>query len=153
MMNKVFRSIIFWEALSFAVAFLGGRAMSASSMLWYSGLSRSSLTPPNIAFPIVWTLLYAIMGYSAYRVANRSNFLALIPYIVQLALNLAWSWVFFYLRLPAAGLVNIYLLIFAVLWTAAVFMKYDRIAAALLIPYIAWGCFASWLNLYIVLYN
>lgn len=152
-MSKMFRSLIFWEGLSFAVAFLGGRAMNGSSMLWYSELSRSSITPPNIAFPIVWTLLYALMGYSAYRISNRANIGALIPYTVQLALNLAWSWIFFYFRQPTAGLVNILLLVFAVLWTAAEFRKHDRVAAALLIPYILWGCFAFWLNLYIVLYN
>ena len=72
-MNKVFRSLFFWEALSFAVAFAGSRAMSESSMLWYRELSRSSLTPPDIAFPIVWAFLYALMGYSAYRVVNRAS--------------------------------------------------------------------------------
>ena len=153
MMKKMFHSLLFWEGLSFAVAFIGGRAMSESSMLWYSELSRSPLTPPNIAFPIVWTFLYALMGYSAYRVAKRANIGALIPYAVQLALNLTWSWVFFYFRQPSAGLVNILLLVFAVLWTAAEFRKHDRIAAFLLLPYILWGCFAFWLNLYIVIHN
>ena len=152
-MKKIFRSLIFWEGLSFTVAFLGSRAMDENSMLWYMQLSRSSLTPPNIAFPIVWTFLYAVMGYSAYRAANRANMRALVPYVVQLILNLTWSWVFFYFKETTAGLVNITLLIFAVLWTAAVFNRHDRIAAALLIPYILWGCFAFWLNLYIVIYN
>lgn len=111
-MNKVFRSLFFWEALSFAVAFAGSRAMSESSMLWYRELSRSSLTPPDIAFPIVWAFLYALMGYSAYRVANRAGVGALIPYFVQLALNLAWSWAFFYFMETTAGLFDLFLLVF-----------------------------------------
>ena len=152
-MKRVFRSLLFWEGLLFAVAFIGGRAMNESSMLWYSELSRSSLTPPNIAFPIVWTFLYALMGYSAYRVVNRASAGVLIPYFVQLILNLTWSWVFFYFMETNAGLVNLFLLIFAVLWTAAVFNKHDKLAGALFIPYILWGCFAFWLNLYIVIHN
>ncbi len=152
-MNMVFRSLVFWEALSFAVAFLGGRAMNESSMLWYRELSRSALTPPNVAFPVVWTILYALMGYSAYRVANRANAWALLPYLFQLILNFAWSWVFFYFRETTAGLINIFLLILALLWTAAVFKRHDRFAAMLLIPYLLWGCFAFWLNFYIVIYN
>jgi len=152
-MNKVFRSLIFWEAHSFAVAFAGSRAMSESSMLWYRELSRSSLTPPDIAFPIVWAFLYALMGYSAYRVVNRASAGVLIPYFVQLALNLAWSWAFFYFMETTAGLFDLFLLVFAVLWTAAVFIKHDKLAGALFIPYILWGCFAFWLNLYIVIHN
>ena len=152
-MSRFLRSLFFWEGLSFAVAFLGGRAMGENSTLWYSSLSRSALTPPNIAFPIVWTFLYALMGYSVFRVAKRANFSALIPYIVQLSLNLLWSWIFFYFRQPSAALVNIFLMILAIIWTIAVFRKYDKIAAALLIPYLLWGCVAFWLNFYVVLHN
>ncbi|NLD05775.1 MAG: tryptophan-rich sensory protein [Synergistaceae bacterium] len=152
-MNRILRSLFFWEGLSFAVAFLGSRAMGENAMLWYSGLSRSALTPPNIAFPIVWTILYALMGYSAFRVAKRTNLSALIPYMAQLSLNLTWSWVFFYYREPTAALVNIFLMILAIIWTVVVFRKYDKTAAALLIPYLLWGCIAFWLNFYVVLHN
>ena len=152
-MNRILRSLFFWEGLSFAAAFLGSRAMGENSMLWYSGLSRSALTPPNIAFPIVWTFLYALMGYSAFRIAKRANFSTLVPYIVQLSLNLTWSWIFFYYREPSIALVNLFILIFAILWTAVIFRKHDKIAAVLLIPYILWGCFAFWLNFYIVIHN
>ena len=93
-MMKIFRSMLFWEGLSFTVAFLGSRAMDENSMLWYSSLARSSLTPPNIAFPIVWSFLYALMGYSAFRVARKADFRALLPYMVQLLLNLEFCFWF-----------------------------------------------------------
>lgn len=152
-MRKIFRSLLFWEGLSFTVAFLGSRAMDENSMLWYSGLVRSSLTPPNIAFPIVWSFLYALMGYSAFRVARKAEFRAIVPYLVQLLLNLAWSWVFFHYRQPSCALAVLFLLICSLLWTAAEFTRHDRPAAALLIPYVLWGFFAFWLNFYVVIHN
>ena len=148
------RSVYFWEALSFAVAGIGSLAMrESSSMLWYAQLSRSSLTPPNIAFPVVWTVLYAMMGYSAYRVARRGALQAVLPYILQLIFNLAWTWLFFYFKQPTVALADFFLLISSLIWTIATFRKYDVISALLLIPYLLWGLFAFWLNLFIVLYN
>ena len=152
-MRKIFRSLLFWEGLSFTVAFLGSRAMDENSMLWYSGLVRSSLTPPNIAFPIVWSFLYALMGYSAFRVARKAKFRALSPYLVQLSLNLSWSWFFFYFRQPSAALAVLFLLLCSLLWTVVEFARHDRTSALLLIPYVIWGIFAFWLNLYVVIHN
>jgi tryptophan-rich sensory protein len=152
-MNKIYRSVYFWEALSFTVAVLGSFAMDESSMRWYAGLSRYSLTPPDFIFPAVWITLYAIMGYAAYRVASYGNFSALLPYIFQLIFNLAWSWIFFYFKLPPIALADLIILVCMLIWTIAAFFKHDRIASLLLIPYLAWGIFAFWLNLYIVIYN
>ncbi|NLD05075.1 MAG: tryptophan-rich sensory protein [Synergistaceae bacterium] len=152
-MMKFLRSLLFWEGLSFAVAFLGSSAMDESSMMWYSGLARSALTPPNIAFPIVWSFLYALMGYSAFRIARKAKFRALIPYIVQLSVNLVWSWAFFYFRQPSSALAILFLLLCSLLWTVAEFNRHDRLAAALLVPYVLWGAFAFWLNLYVVIHN
>lgn len=151
--SAVYKSLFFWEGLSFVVAFLGSSAMDENSMLWYRSLSRSSLTPPNIAFPIVWTFLYALMGYSAYRVAKKTGIRSMVPYFVQLSFNLAWSWVFFFFRQPSSALAVFILLLCSILWTSAEFVRHDRFAALLFLPYIIWGSFAFWLNLYIVLYN
>ena len=152
-MMKIFRSLPFWLALSFMVGFLGGKAMDESSMVWYSNLARSPLTPPGIAFPIVWTFLYALMGYSAFRVARKAKFRALIPYMIQLSLNLSWSWFFFYFRQPSAALAVLFLLLCSLLWTVVEFARHDRTSALLLIPYVIWGIFAFWLNLYVVIHN
>jgi tryptophan-rich sensory protein len=152
-MMKIFRSLPFWLALSFMVGFLGGKAMDESSMVWYSSLARSPLTPPSIAFPIVWTFLYSLMGYSAFRVSRKAKFRALIPYMIQLSLNLSWSWFFFYFRQPSAALTVLFLLLCSLLWTVVEFSRHDRTSAVLLIPYVLWGIFAFWLNLYVVIHN
>jgi tryptophan-rich sensory protein len=152
-MMKIFRSLPFWLGLSFTVAFLGGKAMDENSMIWYSSLARSPLTPPSIAFPIVWSFLYALMGYSAFRVARKAKFRALSPYLVQLSLNLSWSWFFFYFRQPSTALAALFLLLCSLLWTFVEFSRHDRTSALLLTPYLIWGAFAFWLNLYVVIHN
>lgn len=152
-MKNIFRTIYFWLVLSFVVATLGSMAMSESSMSWYQQLNRSSITPPSAAFPIVWTVLYAMMGYAAYRVSRISLLWDLFPYILQLVFNLAWSWLFFYFQQPGIALIDFVLLICSLIWTIMVFRNYDVKAALLLIPYLMWGIFAFWLNLFVVLYN
>ncbi|PZO01071.1 MAG: TspO protein [Hyphomicrobiales bacterium] len=122
---------------------------------WYAGLSKPPFNPPNWLFAPVWTTLFAMMAYAVFRILRQplERRGALIAYHVQLALNLAWSCVFFGLNSPLGGILVILPLLVMILVTIAAFARLDRISAALLWPYAAWVSFATlltvsiwWLN-------
>ncbi|MFO7925860.1 TspO/MBR family protein [Natronomonas sp.] len=114
-------------------------------------IDRPSFYPPEIAFPIVWTVLFTLMGIALSLVwqhgrTRRDVRLALSAFGVQLALNLVWTPVFFGLRRPGLGLAVICALWIAIIATIVAFDRVDRRAAALLIPYLLWVSFAAVLN-------
>jgi benzodiazapine receptor len=143
----------------FLVAVLPVVAVAVSASLitqpniptWYAGLQKPGFTPPNWAFPVAWTLLYATMAYALWRILslpeNRSGrAAAIITFFVQLTLNGLWSFAFFGGQSPVAGLVVIAALIVAILATIRTFWRLDRPAALLLVPYLAWVAYATLLN-------
>ena len=137
--------------IALAVAAIGGLATASSVTTWYVGLHKPAFNPPNAVFGPVWTVLYVLMALAAWRVwragpAGGRRRAAIGLYAVQLALNLAWSLIFFGLRRPDLALVEIAVLLIAVLATTAVFWRRDRIAGLMLVPYAAWVAFASALN-------
>lgn len=112
---------------------------------------RPSFFPPTIAFPVVWTALFTLMGVALYLVGRRGLErrdvrVALAAFAVQFALNLAWTPVFFGLRRPDLGLAVIGALWVAIVATVVAFDRVDRRAALLLVPYLAWVTFAAVLN-------
>lgn len=125
---------------------------------FYSGLNQPPLAPPGIVFPIVWTILYALMGISAYLIYDSEDISgerseALGIYAAQLFVNFMWSIVFFRFENPEAAAVVIILL--AVL-VAAMILKFRKIspaAAYLNIPYLLWVIFAAYLNIGVVVLN
>lgn len=107
--------------------------------------------PPTVAFPIVWTLLFTLMGIALFLVWRRGTGrrdvkFALAAFAVQMALNVVWTPVFFGLQAPGPGLAIILALGVAIVATIAAFDRVDRRAAALLVPYLAWVTFAAVLN-------
>lgn len=119
---------------------------------WYAGLIKPGFTPPNWVFGPAWTLLYCLMAYAVWRVLSLpgetpGRGAALKAFWVQLALNGLWSFAFFAAHSPAAGLAVIAALWLAIAATIRLFWPLDRIAGALLLPYIAWVSYASALNL------
>jgi tryptophan-rich sensory protein len=135
-----------------AASALGSLATLPSIPTWYATLAKPPLTPPNGVFGPVWTLLYVLMAIAAWRILSRPADVpgrnsALIWFFIQLALNAAWSWVFFALHSPALGLVVIVGLVLAIGVTIRCFLRVDRFAAWLLAPYLAWVLFATYLNL------
>ena len=143
----------------FLVAVLPVVAVAVSASLvtqpniptWYASLQKPGFTPPNWAFPVAWTLLYAMMAYALWRIlslpANRpGRTAAIIAFFVQLAFNGLWSFAFFGGQSPLAGLVVIAALIVAILATIRTFWRLDRVAALLLVPYLAWVAYATLLN-------
>ena len=131
---------------------LGTLATSRNIPTWYAGLAKPGFTPPNWAFPVAWSALYLMMALAMWRVLSRppgtpGRAGAIATFFVQLALNAAWSWAFFALRSPLAGLVVIVLLLAAIVETIRRFARVDRSAAWLLSPYLAWVLYATALNL------
>ena len=144
-------SAIISIVIALAVAAVGGLATASSVTTWYVGLHKPAFNPPNTVFAPVWTVLYVLMALAAWRIwragpAGGRRRVAIGLYAVQLALNLAWSLIFFGLRRPDLALVEIAVLLIAVLATTAVFWRRDRIAGLMLVPYAAWVAFASALN-------
>lgn len=137
-------------ALTLAVGAIGGLATAHSVDTWYAGLNKPSFNPPNWLFGPVWTTLYVLMGVAAWRIyltpGGRARQAALWLYIVQLALNLGWSLIFFGLRAPLAALVELAVLLAVIVATGIAFWRVQRIAALLLLPYLVWSSFAFALN-------
>jgi tryptophan-rich sensory protein len=114
---------------------------------WYASLRKPSWNPPSWVFGPVWTALYLMMATAAWMVWKRGGSRrALICYGVQLALNAAWTPLFFGLRMPGVAFVEILLLLAAIVVTAREFARVSLPAALLLVPYICWVAFASFLN-------
>ena len=117
---------------------------------WYPSLTKPSFTPPDWTFSIVWILLFLLMGVSAWLVWRRTGFaggtIPLTWFAAQLALNLAWSILFFGFRLPGWALIEIVGLCAAVLMTAITFYRVSRPAGLLFAPYVLWLAFAVALN-------
>ncbi len=133
-----------------AVAALGGAVTAQSVGGWYQTLSKPAFNPPDQVFAPVWTVLYVMMAVAAWRVWRRREApgrgRALALFAAQLALNLAWSVLFFGLQAVGAALVEILVLWLAILITTAAFARIDRAAAWLMVPYLAWVSFAVALN-------
>ena len=120
-----------------------------SSDDWYSSLIKSSLNPPSFVFGIVWPILYVLMGIIAYKLAHK-----IAPiFIMQLVLNAAWSWIFFYFHAPIIALLDIGLLIYLNQRILMIIKKESGALYFLYLPYILWLLFAAFLNASIVFLN
>lgn len=111
---------------------------------WYQFLNRPILAPPNWIFAPVWTILYILMGISLYLAwSHRAR---LTWFWVQLGLNANWSLAFFGLRSPKLGLLNIVVLWLSIILAIKDFRRKSVFAAWLLVPYLMWVSFATYLN-------
>ena len=129
------------------VGFIAGMLTATSIDTWYSTLTKPSFNPPNWVFGPAWTILYIMMGIALYLVWNASNNrIAVTFFVIQLALNFLWSFLFFALENPLIAFIEILLLLGMIILTAVQFYPVSRTAAFLLIPYILWVIFASLLN-------
>ncbi len=137
-------------AVSLAVGAAGGVVTRPSLPVWYAALEKPSFTPPNWAFPVVWTALFALMGVAAWRVWRLRGFrgapFAFGLFFTQLAFNFVWSVLFFGMRMPPAALAWIAVLWLAIVATLVSFWRNDRAAGALLAPYLVWVSYAAVLN-------
>jgi benzodiazapine receptor len=142
-----FRWAMVTVPLVLLLGFASGRlAPSGDENPWFAHLTKPDIMPPGWAFPVAWSILYILMGLSLAMVINargsRGRGLALLVFVVQLAVNLAWTPVFFGLHKVDTALLMIGGLIVLVLITILLFWSVRRVAGLLLVPYLAWLCFA-----------
>lgn len=156
MVKKVLRLVVSL-ALPFVAGALGSIATTPNIPTWYAALEKPVLNPPNFVFGPVWTVLYVLMGISLYLFWNAKGQggkrSAYVAYGVQLVLNTLWSVVFFGLQLPFLGVFVIALLDLMVIVTILLFFEKSKLAAYLLIPYLLWISFATYLTVSIWLLN
>lgn len=142
--------------ICFFVGFIGSCFQADAISNWYPYLNKPDLTPPNIVFPIAWSILYVLMGASIGLIMNsnsRKKKYFVKIFLLQLFLNFTWSISFFYFQSPIAGLVNIVLLEIVIIYYALSVYPIRRLSTLLFVPYVLWVSFASYLNFYILLYN
>lgn len=118
---------------------------------WYASLHKPEFNPPNYIFGPVWTALYVIMAFALWRILRLprktpGRGLAVAWFIVQLALNAAWSWAFFAAHSPLLGLIDVVPQLVAIIVTLVMFIRRDVLAGACLLPLTLWVAFASFLN-------
>ena len=137
----------FWLAVTFAAAWIGSRFQPGD---WYAGLIKPALTPPAWVFGPVWTLLYVMMATAAWLVWRMDSLAnAIVPlglFLGQLALNALWSYLFFGLQRPGLAFLDIVALWLAILATLISFWRSNPSAGLLLLPYLLWVSFATYLN-------
>lgn len=143
--------LCFFLLLCLIVGLIGSHWTQESVHTWYLTLRKPSWTPPPFIFPIAWTILYILMGVSAWLIWKTEapaslKRVAYGAFGVQLFLNFIWSYLFFSLKSPLLGFFDIILLVTAISFTIACFYRIRPLSAYLLIPYLLWVFFALCLN-------
>ena len=145
------KKLLICLAIPLAVGGLG--ALLSGGMRDYGAMVKPPLSPPGWVFPVVWSILYLLMGYASYRVLESGKTKPLILYGLQLLANFIWPLLFFgggWFLLSFFWLIVLWVLIYL---TIRAFSKVDETAGNLLIPYILWVTFAAYLNFGIYLLN
>jgi benzodiazapine receptor len=142
------RPLYYFLLLTLAVGALASLFTEPSIPTWYAGLHHPAVVPPTFLFAPVWTALYILMAVAAWRVWRKTGVksLEMAAFGLQLGLNFAWSAIFFALHRIDAALIEIAALDLAILATILLFIRRDRLAGLLLLPYLAWTLFTSLLT-------
>lgn len=151
-----YKVLIFYIGFALVAGIIG--SLLGGDMSFFSKLNKPILSPPAILFPIVWTILYILMGISSYMICQNKTDKkfkkrACFIYILQLLVNSLWTLFFFRLRWYLFALIWLIFLIVLVIIMIVKFYKIKPLAAYLQIPYILWLLFASYLNYYIYYLN
>ena len=142
------RPLYFFLLATLGVGALASLFTSPQIPTWFAGLNRPSIAPPNWVFAPVWTALYIVMAVAAWRVWKVTGLrsMAMAGFAIQLALNFAWSAIFFGLHDIAGALAEIVVLDIAILTAVILFFWHDWLAGLLMLPYLAWTLFATLLT-------
>lgn len=148
--KRIFFPLLFFILICLSAGYIGSTFTLPSIPTWYAALKKPLLNPPNWIFGPVWTTLYILMAIAAWQIynLNKKNQVktALVCFFIQLALNVLWSLIFFGKHLLFWAFVEIILLWLAILITIIKFYKLKKSAGLLLLPYIIWVSFASYLT-------
>ena len=149
-MKRNWKTYLFWIALSEGVGALAGWLTREGVRYYKEIVEKPPLSPPAVVFPIVWGILYALMGFGAARVSltepSKERSPGLNLFVAQLVVNFFWSLIFFNLRAYGFALLWLGLLWVLIVWMILAFSRSDRLAAWLQLPYLAWVSFAAYLN-------
>ena len=157
MKKPTWKTYAFWIVLAEVVGALSGWLMRKGVKVYNATVEQPPLSPPSIVFPIVWGILFALMGIGAARIylapASNTRSSSLLLFLVQLAFNFFWSIIFF--NLQDFGFAFLWLIVLWVLILLMIlsFRKVDKPAAWLQIPYLLWVSFAAYLNFGVWLLN
>ena len=156
-MKRNRKPYLIWILLAEAVGALSGWLSRDGMKIYGVTIAKPPFSPPGWLFPVVWTLLYALMGIGAARVylspTSRIRSRGLNLFIAQLTMNFFWSPIYFNLQAFRAAFFWLLLLWVLVLWMIFTFRKVDSLSAKLQIPYLLWLTFAAYLNLGVWLLN
>ena len=150
-MQKILR-IALVVTTCLVIGYLSSLVTKESITNWFPTINKPVFNPPNWVFAPVWTILYVMMGVAGGMIWNKIETdqenvkKAFMFFIIQLGLNALWSYLFFGLHNPFLALIEIILLWLMIFETYNQFKKIDKIAALLLLPYLAWVSFATVLN-------
>lgn len=143
-------ALVVFVALAYGASAVGGAATAAGRDGWYDALIKPALTPPGSVVGTVWTILFGLMAVAAWLVwrseASRLRNAALILWGFQLVLNVLWSVLFFYAHQLGLAFAELLMLWLVILVTTLLFYRASTVAAALMVPYLAWVAFAGYLN-------
>jgi tryptophan-rich sensory protein len=143
---KLFASLI----LPLCLGYIAGMFTASAVPDWYASLNRPSFNPPNWIFGPVWSVLYILLGISFFLIwrqpANKERNTAIIVFLIQLALNFGWSFIFFYFNMIGLALIEIVLLWISIVSMLVLFYRIKPLAAYINIPYLLWVSFATILN-------
>lgn len=149
-MNPTIISLIISIGICFLGGYLGSRWTYSALIKWYPTIIKPTWIPPNWVFAPIWTLLYLMMAIAAWLVwihaSGRSVTIPLTLFFLQLTLNIAWSGLFFHLKRLDWALIDIVLLWLFILLTTISFWKVLPLAGWLMVPYLLWVSFATYLN-------
>ncbi len=142
------RNVLALIAFIVLVGLAGYSGASFGPGAWYEALTKPPLNPPNWVFAPVWTLLYLAIAVAGWRVWRIGEAVAvpLALWLAQLVLNALWSFLFFGINRADLALIDILMLLALVIATAVAFMRRDRVAGGLMVPYAMWVSFATYLN-------
>lgn len=157
MKRSKWKTYALWIALTEAVGALAGVLTREGTQRYADAITKPPLSPPGIVFPIVWVILYALMGISAARVSltppGDARDRGLLLFGTQLAFNFFWSFLFFHFQRFGFALLWLLAMWVQIVWMMRSFAKVDRAAAQLQIPYLIWVSFAAYLNYGVWLLN
>ncbi|SCA58562.1 Tryptophan-rich protein TspO [Chlamydiales bacterium SCGC AB-751-O23] len=146
------KALVFILSLAFCytIGLIASFFTQKSVGVWYPSLEKPFWNPPNIAFPIVWTILYTMIGISLWKIICEPKAYKIkvaLAFLIQILLNFTWPFSFFYLQSPMIGLFNILLLLLSIIWNIKMFWPYSKVASKLLVPYFFWVVYATSLNI------
>lgn len=150
MKKTKWKTYAFWILVTELVGAAAGFLSREGTELYQQSILKPAFSPPGWVFPVVWSILYLLMGIAAARIAlsseNPAKRSALRIYVIQLAVNFLWPLIFFNLQAFGAAFLWLVLLWALIVWMVLSFREIDKAAAWLVLPYLLWVAFAGYLN-------